>query len=335
MADVADEVTEGLDEEALDHLLTWVQDGVVARRQLLELGARPHDIRRMLRRRDLTVVHPGVYVNHTGPLTWVQRAWAAVLAHWPAALARESALPKPARNGPVHVAIDLRRTVRRVEGVVAHRTAGFQDRVSWLKAPPRTTLEHAAIDVAATKADIVEKFRVFADAAQTRETSADKIAQVLRARRGVADRRLLLELLDDLAAGACSVLEREYLLLERRHGLPTTPQDGVERQRPTEIRGRSAFQDVVHEKYLLVIELDGRAFHDNAAARDQDSLRDLETVVRSDRVTVRLTYGLVLRDGCRTVWAIALLLQRRGWKGTFVRCPDCPADLGSRSGAAR
>jgi hypothetical protein len=123
MPDQSRAAPDGLDEEGLEHLLTWVQDGVVARWQLLELGACRHDIRRMLRRRDLTVVHPGVYVNHTGPLTWEQRAWAAVLVHWPAALARESALPRPPSQAPIQVAIDVRRTVRRVDGVVAHRTA--------------------------------------------------------------------------------------------------------------------------------------------------------------------------------------------------------------------
>jgi hypothetical protein len=54
----------------------------------------------------LVRVHPGVYVNHNGPLTWEQRAWCAVLVHWPAALARESALPSPAEDGPIHVAVD-------------------------------------------------------------------------------------------------------------------------------------------------------------------------------------------------------------------------------------
>lgn len=56
------------------------QGGVVARRQLLDLdGVDRVEVTRMLRRRDLTEVHRGVYVEHTGPLTWSQRAWAAVL----------------------------------------------------------------------------------------------------------------------------------------------------------------------------------------------------------------------------------------------------------------
>jgi hypothetical protein len=35
---------------------------------------------------------PGVYVNHTGDPTWLQRAWAGVLYYWPAALAGASAM---------------------------------------------------------------------------------------------------------------------------------------------------------------------------------------------------------------------------------------------------
>src|SRR6478735_11003645 len=72
--------------------LLHLQSGVVARRQLLASGALPHDIARLVRRRSLTRVHPGVYVDHTGAPTWRQRAWAACLYHWPAALAGPSAL---------------------------------------------------------------------------------------------------------------------------------------------------------------------------------------------------------------------------------------------------
>src|SRR5690242_3020954 len=79
------------------HLLDQ-QAGVVARRQLVDLGATKADLRRWLRRREVVAVHPGVYVNHTGPLTWNNRAWSAVLLHWPAALSHESA---------VHLAGDL------------------------------------------------------------------------------------------------------------------------------------------------------------------------------------------------------------------------------------
>ena len=318
---------EGFDEEGFRHLLRWVQDGVVSRRQLVDLNAEPHDIRRMLRRRELAPVHPGVYVEHTGPLTWEQRAWAAVLHHWPAALARESALPKPPKQGPIHVAIAIERTVKPVPGVFAHRTAALDERVNWRLAPPRVELEHAAVDVALTKIDVADRFRVFADACQTRETTAAAIAAALTNRNGIADKQLMLDLLTDLESGACSVLEREYLRLERLHGLPE-PQ----RQLRTVIDGRNAYRDVPYENYRLVVELDGKAFHDNAAARDRDFERDLATVVVSEALTVRLTYGQVFTRGCRTIRQIATLLERRGWPGTFRTCSAC-AD--SNSGATR
>ena len=56
------------------------QHGVVSRAQALARGLAPHDLRRLVRRRELAVLHPGVYVDHTGEPTWLQQAWAAVLA---------------------------------------------------------------------------------------------------------------------------------------------------------------------------------------------------------------------------------------------------------------
>jgi hypothetical protein len=56
-----------------------LQDGVVCRRQLMAAGCAPADLERMLRRRELTRVLPGVFVDHTGVPTWHQRAWAGVL----------------------------------------------------------------------------------------------------------------------------------------------------------------------------------------------------------------------------------------------------------------
>jgi hypothetical protein len=74
----------------------------------------------------------------------------------------------------------------------------------------------------------------------------------------------------------------------------------------------------------LVVELDSRAFHDNAAARDRDAERDLDTRVADETATIRLTYGQVFDRGCETIRKIATLLERRGWTGRFVRCPNCP-----------
>jgi hypothetical protein len=309
-----------LDRDGLDHLLIRVQDGVVSRRQILELGGTDRDITRLLRRRDLVGVYPGVYVNHTGALTRAQREWAAVLFFWPAALCHRSALPKPSRSGPIHVAVTKRRHRRCVSGVVLHRTPDFDRRVKWNQSPPRVSYEYAVLEAAADTEDVFAAFTVMADACQTRATTAEAIAETLRRRTRFPRKALLLSLLEDLAQGACSVLEREWLLLERRHGLPTTDN----RQRPTVVQGRSAYRDVDHSQFGTLVELDGRAFHDNAASRDSDFDRDLDATVTSSLTTVRLTYGQVLSNGCRTVGKVASILERGGWSGPFLRCPDCP-----------
>ncbi len=216
-----------LDADELDHLLTWVQDGVVARWQLRDLGAREHDIVRMVRRRELAIAHPGVSVNHTGPLTWDQRTGVAVLACWPAALSHQSACPGGPSGGPVHVAVDHRRSVQPPTRVVVHRTADFVARVDWRKSPPRIHPGHA--DVALLKRSVSDRFGVFSDACQTRDVSVSDIRAALASRRRVPVGGLLEALLDDLDTGACSVLERGYLDLERRHGLPAADRQRSER----------------------------------------------------------------------------------------------------------
>ena len=307
-----------LDAIELCHLLA-VQSGVVSRRQILELHGKDFDIARMLRRRDLVVVHPGVYLNHTGPPSWKQLAWAAVLASWPAALAFESALPSPPASGSIHVAVKHGRTLKRLDGVVVHRTTDFETRVQWNRSPPRIGLEHAVIDVASAKADTAESFRVLADACQSRQTTAALVALTLGERGRVPRKQLLLDLLDDLGSGACSVLEREYLRLERDHGLPK-----ADRQQTAKIGGRRAYRDAPYQQFGLFVELDGKAFHDNALDWDLDAERDLHTAVSTDARTVRLTYGQVFGHGCRTIRRIAVLLERGGWPGPFQRCPSCP-----------
>ncbi|WP_344778090.1 type IV toxin-antitoxin system AbiEi family antitoxin domain-containing protein [Nocardioides panacisoli] len=68
--------------EPIQHILDE-QDGVFSRVQAAGAGLDATAVKRRLRRREWVAVHAGVYVSHTGPLTWRQRAWAAVLACWP------------------------------------------------------------------------------------------------------------------------------------------------------------------------------------------------------------------------------------------------------------
>lgn len=270
-------------------------------------------------------MHDGVYVVHTGEPSWLQRAWAAVLFASPAALWGESAIR--AADGPgrrdrdlrsvIHVAVDRKRSVVEPSGVRVHPLAGFDSRVQWNLSPPRVRIEHALLDVASRQPREVEAIATLADAVQARRTTAQRLIDTLSGRPRVARRRFLDEVLRDLAAGTCSALERGYLVrVERAHCLPTGT-----RQAKGWSRGR-VYRDVEYPAFGLVVELDGRMFHDSAAARDRDLDRDLDALV-DGRSSVRLGWGQVFGRPCRTAERIAVLLAQRGWGGSMQPCPAC------------
>lgn len=302
--------------------LALMQDGVVARRQIIATGGNDDDITRLLRRRELAQVYRGVYVNHTGRLTWTQRQWAGVLAFWPAALAHTSALPDPPTT-ILHLAVGLGRNLRPLPRIVLHRTPDFETRAEPHRNPPAIRVEHAMIDVIADelgRGHVREAFAVLARVCATRRTSPERILRTLAKRRRVTGHRTLEAMLADLRDGACSVLEQGYLhRFERAHGLPAG-----ERQIHSTATGQSTYQDVRYREQGVVVELDGRAFHDSPPDRDRDALRDLAELSRSGLVTTRVTYGLVYGDACRTATLIAGLLRRRGWRGRPRRCANCP-----------
>lgn len=306
----------------LQEILRREQNGIISRRQLIELGATDHDIARMLRRRELHQTRPGIYVDHNGQLTRRQREWAALLACSPAALSHESAMPG-GKTPVVHVCVAPDRTLQQVAGVLVHRTSHLSTRVDWHRRPPRVRPEHATIDVMEARirrGDVAGAYAALTRACYTREVVPRLLRAALAERAKVTRRKVVSGMIDDVDHGACSVLERGYLeLVERAHGLPRG-----QRQRRSHATGRRTDQDVHYEGYAVVVEPDGLAFHDSPEARDIDARRDLAEAAVSGALTLRVTYGLVFSDACRTARWIAQVLRRRGWTGEFTRCPRCP-----------
>ena len=311
-------------------LLLEEQAGAIARRQLFEIGLGDADIARLLRRRELARVHPGIYVNHTGDLTWRQRAWAAALYYWPSALHGESALQAHHGTGldvvddrMIHIAIDEGRRQRRREGIRLHRVSRLTERVQSGRSPARVTLEHAVIDVASAAHDEAGAVAVLADACQSRRTTPARLARALHERRRTPRRRFLLDLLVDVAAGAYSALEHRYLTrVERPHGLPTGA-----RQRRVRIGRTPAYRDVEYRRYGVVVELDGRLGHEQQADRWSDMDRDIDAVV-SGGVTLRAGWRQVLSP-CRLAVAVGRLLVARGWSGRPTACGRGCAVIGA------
>ena len=306
----------------LDALVT-AQNGVVSRAQALRSGLQPHDLRRLVRRRELAVMHPGVYVAHTGEPTWVQRAWGAVLAcaspqgiggeSLGAALAGSSAMRAsdgPGRSGephgPIEVAIPRTRRVVAPPRVVVTRTFLLDERVQWNLGPPRMRYDEAALDVALAASGDFAAVGAVARAVQGRHTTALRMRQALASRSKASRRDFLDAVLRDVAGGTCSVLEHAFLSgVQRPHGLP---------QARRQVRAGTAtgivYRDAAYGERLL--ELDGRLWHDTAEQRDRDFERDLDAAVEG-KDTVRLTWGQVVGRPCSTASKLSALLERDGW----------------------
>lgn len=313
------------------------QCGVVARRQALATGFDDDDIERMLRRREWSRVHPGVYVEHTGEPTWIERAWAAALFHWPAALAGPSALRlhgvRSAGGGltsvtrePIHVVVAHDRRVWAPAGVLLSRRQRFDDRVQLHLSPPRLRIDEALLDVASACRDEANAVAVLADACQEGRTTPTRLRSTLLSRGRLRHRQTLLTVLDDVSEGALSAFERRYLTqVERGHLLPR-----AQRQVRVVMRGGVTYRDVEYADFATVVELDGRLAHAGERRRWDDLDRDIESAIRGE-LTVRLGWLHVL-EPCRTAGQLVRLLRARGWVGSPAPCrPGCPLATAARA----
>lgn len=308
------------------------QSGVVARAQLLADGLCDHDIERLVRRRELSPLRRGVYVDHTGAPSWVQQAWGAVLLCRTRPVAggpppEESAALR-GRSALVAVEGTPPRGTWRFEVVVAdgrrldvptdirvRRSSAALASARWHLAPPRVRLEDAVVDVASEQERMVDLVAEVSRAVGSRRTTPARLLTRLDDRLRIPRRRALAGVLRDLAEGTCSALEHGYLThVERPHALPRPL-----RQTRARLRTAVIYRDAEYEG--LVVELDGRAWHDSVAQRDRDADRDLMAAVNG-RTTVRLTWGQVFDRPCWTAGQIAGILAV-----TPRRCsPTCTAD---------
>src|SRR5690606_35104252 len=110
---------------------------------------------------------------------------------------------------------------------------------------------------------------VLTDAVRSRRTTVSRIRAVLAERQRFRGRRFVQAVLADIDAGIHSVLEHGYLVrVERPHRLPRGERQAGE-EGP---RGR-VYRDTRYPNGV-VVELDGRAHHDDARSRDRDFDRD-------------------------------------------------------------
>ncbi|WP_328528092.1 type IV toxin-antitoxin system AbiEi family antitoxin domain-containing protein [Nocardioides sp. NBC_00368] len=296
-----------------------MQHGVASHAQLTAGGLSRIDIERAVRRNELRRVHPRVYIDHTGPLTWEQRAWAAVLYADPAVLCRESLeAPRGRDDGwPIHVAIDHSRKVMPQPGVVVHRMRGLK-----LKAyggtPPRLKVEDNALAMANEATSEIDAIARVAEVASRSYVTAASLQAALDRAHSLRRRKLIQGLVDDLASGAHSVLEHGYLTkVERPHDLPAG-----RRQSPRIGSTGNQYRDVEYEAYGLVVELDGALGHDSWRDQARDADRSLDDLAQLGSVTARLRFHQVFGTPCQTAARIGRILTKNGWPGNLGPCGD-------------
>lgn len=295
------------------------RDGVVTRAELKTAGLGRPDIDRLIRGGSLRQVHGPVYVDHTGPLTFPQRLWSAVLSCAPALVCGPTLLAPHPADPVIHVAIDATRRVSSPPGVQVHRVRGLDAMAQWKAEPPRVRREDAVmleVGRARTELDVV---RLLTDAARDRDIGPQRLSDALPRHRRIRRRAFVAALVADLTAGVNSVLEWGYVTrVERAHGLPTPI-----RQSPRLTAGGIEYPDQEYIEFGVVIELDGRFGHDSWEAGNRDARRDLADAA-AGKVTVRLRWGQVFGTPCETAGQLETVLRRRGWGGRARRCgPDC------------
>ncbi|GAB3851578.1 hypothetical protein GCM10027610_078440 [Dactylosporangium cerinum] len=266
-----------------------------------------------------------MYYTFSGEPTRPAVLWAALLTAGPGAvLSHQTAAeliglidrPEP----PIHVSVPSQRHITPVAGVQLHRRH-HTPVAAPAREPARTTAEDTVIDLTQAANDVDTAVGWVARACARRLTTPDRLRAALATRGRLRWRDALTAAVADVAAGCHSVLELRYLRdVERPHGLPP----GIRQRRRQE--PQTTYSDVEYDPFGLVVELDGRAAHEDPG---RDRRRDQVSAVRG-WMTLRFGWADVRRRPCESAAAIAVLLRRAGWSARPTRCgPLCRLPGGS------
>ena len=266
------------------------QHGVVSRRQLLDLGLTARAVQWRLGAGRLHSLHRGVYAVGHRVLSVRGRWMAAVLAGGPgAALSHRSAAAlwgiRPTAAGQADVTVSPGRRGR--PEVRFHRSELEADEMTVWDGIPVTTVARTLVDLAAVL-DRRQLEKALNEAEVLRlHTGLLLNAAVQRhaTRPGVRTLRTVVG--EGLETVTRSELEERSLAFVEQSGLP----------RPQTNQTVEGYEvDCLWRAQRVIVELDGRAFHETAAAFERDRERDRVLQAAGWRV-VRVTWRQLARDG--------------------------------------
>ena len=308
------------------------QSRVISRQQAQDAGWPDRTIDRRLRSGTWRRLHRGTYATFTGDASREAKLWAAVLRAGPGAvLSHETAAEvhgltdKP--KSQIHISVPAQRNpdrLRRIPGVVIHRSRRLVPEWQPPWHLPRTTVEDTVLDLIATARTFDDAYGWISSAVGRRLTSPRSLSKALAARTRIRWRDWITAALEDAEDGVHSPLERNYVHgVERAHRLPT-----AQRQAKRRHGSGTRYLDNLYD-YGVSVELDGSAAHP-AEGRWRDTRRDNANLVQGTE-TLRYGWPDTTVHRCRTAREVATVLRRHGWEGTLRPCsPTCPAAKGAQ-----
>lgn len=264
-------------------------------------------------------LHQGVYLTHSGPVSWLARAHGALLLSEPGSyLSHESAwfIAKMQSTPPrlLTVSIPRERSLKPRHGIKFYRRSDAPLVQGSLR---HTAPEETALDLMAQTRDRLEVIGRLTQGIRG-GVHPNRLLEALTRRRRYPRRELIVNMLAIVESGVESPLEHSYDELERAHGLPPSRKQKSER-----IAGRWIRADRLFEGYWVRVELDGQLAHPGGRT-NEDTWRDNATMVKHGDLTLRYRWYHVIGKPCETAGQIAAALQSRGWRGKPTPCgPNC------------
>ena len=275
------------------------QHGVVGGNQLVAIGMSRRQIRYRVDVGTMVRVVGDTYRIAGAPATVLSRYMASTLAVVDSALGARAAahllgFPRSAPGAPAVITATSRG--HRVTGVVIHRSGDLMPRHrSNVMGIPVTTIPRTVIDLASALC-VAELERLVGELIAARRVTLECLFDELDlvARRGRSGVRALRSVLLPRLAGILvpeSELERAGLEFLRRHGF----EDPVVQFAPPWAGQVVARVDMAFVGTRVVVEFDGRRWHDNDAQFELDRVRD-QLAAAAGWLVVRITWQQLHND---------------------------------------
>lgn len=286
------------------------QYGLVALWQLETMGFDAQLARKRVAAGRLHRIHQGVYAVGHELLSEKGHLLAAVLACGPeAVLSHRSAASLHGLLDDGRPRIDViapNRRGRAPTGIAAHRdgTLTATDRTV-VDGIPCISLARTLLDLAATESPRTLRHAV-TQAEVERVFDLRAINELLRrsrGRRGVARLRLAIAHHDPREQDARRELEKRFLALCRKFGLPAPEVNGH-----LVVDGISMMPDFIWRDAGLIVEADSRRVHGTVTAFEKDRLRD-QRLAAAGWTVIRITWRQVVREPERLLKTLRSLLS--------------------------